>query len=141
MPLSADRLSGLVLLLLGVLLYLWVIPIQIEPSEGSWLNPDSIPNVMALILATSGALLLIKPTGHKAQNIRSLVLVGTYVCVLAGGLFAISQLGFLYAAPGIALAVMLLTGERRPLWLLLGVGVMPMAIWYIVVHVLERSIS
>ena len=137
----ADRLSGLFLLLFGALLYVWMIPAQVESTEGSWLNPDTIPNFMAITLAVCGMLLLLRPTDHKAQSKRAALMVCIYVGVLAVGLFAISQLGFALAAPGIALSVMWLIGERRPLWLLLGVGVMPALIWYTVVHVLERSIS
>ena len=141
MSLNADRASGLFFVFLGALLYFWIIPAQVESSEGSWLNPSSIPNITTLIISVCGVLLVIKPSGHRAQEADKYLIVGVYVCVLAVGLFAIEQVGFLYSAPGIALVVMVLMGERRPLWLFIGVAVIPIGIWYLVDQVLERSIS
>ena len=63
-----------------------------------------------------------------------------YLTVMALGLFAMSHFGFVIVAPFLALAIMLLFGERRPFWLALGCVGMPAIIWLLVVQILERSL-
>ncbi len=63
-----------------------------------------------------------------------------YFAVIALALFAISRFGFVVASAFLALAIMLIFGERRPVWLALGSVGMPAAIWFLVVQVLERPL-
>ena len=68
------------------------------------------------------------------------MLVLLYLAIIAASLFAISIFGFLVVSPFLALAIMLIFGERRPFWLALGCLGMPALIWFLVIHVLERSL-
>ena len=67
-------------------------------------------------------------------------MVVLYLAVIAAGLFVMSFFGFVIVAPLLALAIMLLFGERRPLWLALGSLAMPAVIWFLVVQVLGRAL-
>lgn len=136
----ADRISGLFFLLLGLAMYFWVNPNYIESVDSRNLSPDTMPNILSIILALCGALLILKPTDEQIRNPILMAKTGLYVGLLVAGIYAMSLFGFEYVAPFLALAIMWLLGERRPLWLVLGVIVMPAVIWFLVTQVLGRAL-
>lgn len=136
----ADRISGLFFLLLGLAMYFWVNPNYIESVDSRNLSPDTMPNILSIILALCGALLILKPTDEKIRNPILMAKTALYVGLLIAGIYAMSLFGFEYVAPFLALAIMWLLGERRPLWLILGVIVMPAVIWFLVTQVLGRAL-
>jgi putative tricarboxylic transport membrane protein len=137
---STDRTTGGFFLLFGLLLYFVIIPLQIETAEGVWLTASAVPNAIAIVLSLCGGLLMLKPTKHRVQNLREFMFAGVYFVLLAAGLLLMSYVGFAYAAPVLALAIMFLIGERRPFWLVMGVAVLPASIWFLVAVVLERAL-
>lgn len=140
MSTRADRISGLFFMALGLAMYFWVNPTYIETVEGGNLSPDTLPNIISLILALAGACVAIKPTNYQLRNPALMAKTGLYVALLVGGIWAMSWFGFEYVAPVLALAIMWLIGERRPLWLGLGVVVMPAIIWLLVTQLLGRAL-
>ncbi|MFK8033911.1 MAG: tripartite tricarboxylate transporter TctB family protein [Hyphomicrobiales bacterium] len=137
---SADRFTGAFFLLFGLAMVFLVIPNYIEVPQGGSLSPKTLPNIIAWLIAACGGLLILKPTNHKAPPPRFFVMVSAYVVVLAASIYAMSLFGFIYVAPVLALIIMLMIGERRPLWLAAGVVLMPATIWYIVTQLLERGL-
>ena len=135
---SADRLSGAFFLLFGLAMYFLIIPTYVEFTDEGNIAPGTMPNWISIIITLCGAALIVKPTGHENQNIRSFLITGAYVAVLGAGIFAMSLFGFVYIGPVLALTIMLLIGERRPLWLVAGFVVMPAIIWFFVIHILGR---
>lgn len=140
MSLSADRLAGAFFLVFGLMLVFSIIPEYVEDAQGGNLSPKTMPTVVAWILAVCGALLVLKPTTHQPPNARFFMKATAYVAVLAGSIYAMSLVGFVYVSPVLALVLMLMVGERRPLWLGIGVIVMPAAIWFLVTQLLERAL-
>ncbi|UYV38043.1 tripartite tricarboxylate transporter TctB family protein [Rhodobacteraceae bacterium D3-12] len=140
MTTTADRISGLFFMLLGLAMYFWVNPNFIETVESGNIAPATLPNIISIILAISGAYVAIKPTTHQTRNPVLMAKTALYVALLCIGIWAMSKLGFEYVAPGLALAIMWLIGERRPLWLGLGVIAMPLLIWFLVSEVLGRAL-
>jgi putative tricarboxylic transport membrane protein len=140
MGLNADRASGGFFLLFGLALYFLVIPDQVETVGGGNIAPSTLPNINSLIIAACGALLVLKPTAHQLRDPRQIALTGLYVAILAAGIYAMSWFGFEYVAPVLAAAIMWLIGERRPGWLVGGVVVMPLIIWFIVTYALGRAL-
>ena len=140
MSASADRLSGALFLVFGLVLYFLIIPTYVEVAEGGNLSPNTMPNIIAIILALGGAFLMLKPTDHRTQNLRAFAVTGAYILVLALGIYAMSWFGFEYVAPPLALVIMWMIGERRPAWLVAGVVVMPALIWFLVIHALGRAL-
>lgn len=136
----ADRISGLFFMLLGLAMYFWVNPNYIETVEGGNISPDTLPNIISIILAVSGAFLALKPTDHQVRNPALMAKTGLYVALLVVGIWAMSWVGFEYVAPVLALAIMWFIGERRPFWLGLGVVAMPTIIWFLVTQVLGRAL-
>lgn len=140
MHISADRISGAFFLLLGLALYFVVIPAQVETPEGGNLAPQTVPNFISFVLIICSACLIVRPTDHETRGARSLVLGGAYAGVLALCIFVMSRFGFEMVAPFMSLAIMLMIGERRPLWLLGGAILMPLLIWFLVTYPLGRAL-
>ncbi len=140
MTLSADRVSGAFFLFFGLALYFAIIPAQVETAEDGNIAPDTLPNIISLIIATGGLWLMVKPTAHQLQDRRFFLTTGAYVAILAGAIYAMSWFGFAYIAPVLAAVIMLMIGERRPPWLALGVIGMPAVIWVFVTYILDRSL-
>ncbi len=140
MSATADRLSGAFFLIFGLAMYFAIIPAFVEQIDGRNLAPDTMPNVAAIAIAVCGALLILRPTTHEAPDLRYFMIATAFIVLLAGGVYAISWVGFEFVAPPLALVIMLMIGERRPFWLLMGTFVMPAAIWFLVTQVLERAL-
>tara|TARA_R110000751_G_scaffold234229_5_gene335616 strand:- start:1599 stop:2024 length:426 start_codon:yes stop_codon:yes gene_type:complete len=140
MRFSADRVSGTLFLVFGLALYFLIIPGYVEIATDGNISPNTMPNILAVILALLGGLLVFKPTLHSTQTMRSFAITAAYVAILVVGIYAMSLFGFVYVGPVMALAIMLMIGERRPLWLVSGVVAMPALIWFFVVYVLGRAL-
>jgi putative tricarboxylic transport membrane protein len=138
MGVSADRASGA--FLFGLALYFFIIPTQTESVDGGNLNPSTVPNMIAWVIAICGAIMVIKPTDFQTQNLRSFLVMGSYSVVLGLSIYAMSLFGFEYVAPPLALAIMWMIGERRPLWLGVGTVIMPLLIWFLVTYPLGRAL-
>ena len=136
----SDRISGTFFLILGLTMYLYINPNYIESVDSGSIAPRTFPNIISLIIAVCGGVLLFKPTSQKTPDLRSVGITAFYVLLLVIGLFAMSKYGFEYVAPGLALAIMLAIGERRPLWLTFGAVGMPLLIWFLVSVVLGRAL-
>ncbi|MBR9864729.1 MAG: tripartite tricarboxylate transporter TctB family protein [Rhodobacteraceae bacterium] len=137
---SADRISGIFFLLLGLAMYFVVNPAHIEAVEGGSLNPKTVPDIISLILALCGGLLVLKPTTHQVANLQNILRTAGYSLLLVAGLFAMSRFGFEYVAPLLAFAIMWFIGERRPFWLAFGAVGMPALIWFLVTQALGRAL-
>ena len=140
MKLETDRIAGLIVATLGLVLVFAVFPIGIEDIDDGAIRPDTLPNAIAIFLVTCGILLALKPGEQAKSGTHELVMVLVYFAVIAAGLFAMSHFGFAVVSPILALAIMLIFGERRPIWLTLGAVGMPAAIWLLVVQILERPL-
>ncbi len=140
MGLNADRVSGAFFLLFGLAMYFLVIPTYVEPVDGGNLAPATVPNIISLVLAFCGGLLALKPTTQRLRDPRQLALTALYVAVLSAGIYAMSLFGFEFVAPVMAAIIMLLIGERRPMWLVGGVVIMPILIWFVVTYGLGRAL-
>lgn len=136
----ANRLLGLFFAAFGLLLLLVVIPWQTETIDYGWMRPQTLPNAMAVVIAVSGLVLALRPRGAVAFDWRRAGWAALYLGLVAGGVQLISRFGFEVIAPLLALAIMLLIGERRPLWLVLGAMGIPLAIWLAVPVLLDRPL-
>ena len=138
MNLDTDRIAGLFIAGFGLVLLLVVFPIQIEAGDGGSIDPNTVPNAIAAFLVVCGILLAIKKGEQTKRDVKELMLVLLYLAIIAVSLFAISYLDF-RRSPFLALAIMLIW-RATSLWLALGCLGMPALIWFLVIHVLERSL-
>ena len=140
MRLETDRIAGLIVATLGLVLIVVIFPMGIEEIDDGSIRPDTLPNALAGILMICGILLAFKPGESTVRDPRELMMVLLYLAVMALGLFTMSRFGFVIVSPFLALAIMLLFGERRLFWLALGCVGMPAVIWLLVVQILERPL-
>jgi putative tricarboxylic transport membrane protein len=136
----ADRITGAFIAATGLVLYFFVIPNSVETVDSGWLLPQTMPNLLVLLLTAMGAILVVKPANHQIQPVKQFVMCGIYLGLISAGLLAMSYIGFMVIGPIIALAIMGLIGERRPFWLILGAAGIPAVIWVILVWFLERGL-
>lgn len=136
----ADRITGFIVAATGLLLYLFVIPNSVETVDSGWLLPGTLPSFLSLILTVSGVVLFLKPADHSMQPMKQFLMCAVYFGLLLIGLWAMSYFGFMIIGPIIALVIMLLIGERRAFWLVLGVVGMPAIIWVVLAWLLERGL-
>lgn len=140
MGMKADRVSGAFFLLLGLAMYFYVIPNYVEHVDEGNIAPATLPNIISLVLAFCGAVLSLRPTDFQVRSPTLMAKTGLYIAVLVLGIYTMSLFGFEYVAPVLAFAIMWLIGERRPLWLVLGVIAMPTIIWFLVTQLLGRAL-
>lgn len=137
---SADRWSGLFFVAIAVLLYAVVIPWQVEAVDYGWLRPRTLPRILAVIIGIAGLSLILRPSGMARPGAVPWARSGLFVLLLIAALGLMAVLGFVYVAPVMALAIMLLSGERRPFWLAMGVAALPLVIWFCVAVLLGRPL-
>lgn len=135
-----DRLCGLFFVLFGLMLFFYLIPTQIETVDYGAIRPKTMPQILSVIMGVFGAILMLRPSdGTDLQQVPWLK-SARIVAILVAGLMLIAQFGFVYIAAPLSLALMRIMGERRPLWLGLGVLGMPALIWFAVTVLLERPL-
>ena len=127
--LGVDRVGGLVVAALGALLLLAVIPAEIETVDYGWVRPGTLPTALAILLVGLGLVQAAVPPRPTELAPRPALRAYGYLALAVLAAWAMRQLGFPWIAPPFVLAVMLLIGERRPLWLGLGAAAVPAAIW------------
>jgi len=135
-----NRLSGLFSAFAGCLLIFWVIPNHTETADYGWLKPATLPNIASIIIIISGLIHFIAPRGDAkldpAVSGRALL----FLIVGVSGLGLMHFAGFIVAAPVLMLVFMLMVGEKRWLWLISGVILLPATIWFCVDFLLKRPL-
>ncbi|MFH2132113.1 MAG: tripartite tricarboxylate transporter TctB family protein [bacterium] len=137
---NLNRFSGLVVVVAGAFLFFWVIPNYTEPADVGWLKPATLPNITAIIIIITGATHFVFPTGKATFDALFSLRVGLFFAIGVIGLFLMDLIGFTIAAPLLVLTLMLIIGERRPLWLVSGVVLLPASIWLCVDYLLHRPL-
>ena len=137
---TLNRLSGLFSALAGCLLLFWVIPNHTEIADSGWLKPASLPNITAIIIIVSGLIHFYAPRGDAKLDLavsgRALLFLGIGVL----GIWLMHIAGFIFAAPGLMLVLMLMVGEKRWQWLFFGIILLPASIWFCVDFLLKRPL-
>ncbi|MDA0961753.1 MAG: tripartite tricarboxylate transporter TctB family protein [Proteobacteria bacterium] len=136
---QTDRITGAALIILGGLLIWWIIPWQAEAVGYGWLRPRTLPYIIAVGLLLCGAWMMLRPVA-EALPAANWPRAALYAGILVAGLALMSRFGFLWVGPPMALVLMLIAGERRPLWLTAGAAGTPAAIWVYVAVLLERPL-
>jgi putative tricarboxylic transport membrane protein len=137
---TLNRLSGLVVTLAGIILLFWIIPNQTETVALGWLKPNTLPNIITIVIIILGLFHFILPSGKAEFDIKLALRIGLFFMITMASLYFMSVVGFLIAAPTMVMIVMILIGERRPLWLVSGIVLGPAAIWATVDLLLNRPL-
>ena len=133
-----NRLSASFFIFLGLSLIYVIFPVEIESLDYGWVRPQTLPNICALLLIIFGIVQFIFPKGKVVLEFEQILWSGVFVSAAFIAVFGFHKFGFIYTAPIFALSIMLLIGEKRILWLLLGVFLIPFLILLIVEQLLGR---
>ena len=123
---TANRISGLVVLLFALALYFLIIPAHTETVGSGWLKPDTLPLVAACALGFLGLAQIYRARGDTSIGTTALALMSLFGFVIGG-------------IPAIAL-FMALSGERRALLIGATSLAVPVMIWFFIVELLGRSL-
>jgi len=137
---TLNRISGLVVAVFGIILLFWIIPRHTEPVDYGWLRPATLPNITAIVVIISSIIHIIFPSGKAEFDGQLAMRAGLFFMISLAGLFLMHHVGFLIAAPLLVTVLMLLVGERRPLWLATGIVLVPLGIWSAIELLLKRSL-
>lgn len=137
---QANRWVGAAVAALSVLFMLWVIPNHSSASATGWMRPRTLPTICASVLVLAGLGLLLRPVGAVDLPLRRWLRAGAILAAILLGLLGFAQVGFLATAPLLLVALMLLAGERRPLWIIGGGVLIPGFVWVTVTILLSRPL-
>lgn len=137
---TANRTIGLCVVFLAACFWLFVIPNHSSTTDYGWMRPRTLPTICAFSLMGLGALLALFPRGAVTLERREILRVTLLVGLTAVIIWAMSRFGFLAAGPLFVLIVMIFLRESRPLWVLSGVVISPLAIWFITTILLSRPL-
>ena len=133
-----NRLSASFFIFLGLAFIYFIFPIEIEKLDYGWVRPQTLPNICAFLLIIFGIVQFIFPKGKVVLEFEQILWSGVFVSVAFIAVFGFHKFGFIYTAPIFALSIMLLIGENRIIWLILGAIVIPFSVWQIVENLLGR---
>lgn len=137
---SSNRILGIAATLAGLLLYFVIVPNQTTHLSYGAMSPASFPSAASLVIATAGLALMVFPSGEIALN-RWQFLRGVLMAIFAGvATLTMVYIGYLYVTPILVGSIMILLGERRPLWFATGCIVCPFATWAFFVPLLGRTL-
>lgn len=138
---SLARWLGAASALFGAGLLFVVIPWQTEPAVLlTALDPKAYPSAAAILIIVTGLVQLAWPTGSAVLDWRRMGRAVLVVAICFAGTLLLDVAGYLITGPIVVAAVMLMTGERRWLWLVVGILVMPAAIWAVFELLLRRPL-
>jgi putative tricarboxylic transport membrane protein len=137
---TLNRISGIVAAVFGIVLFFWIIPRYTEPVDYGWLRPTTLPNITAIVIILSSIIHILFPSGKAEFDVQPAMRAGLFFVISLAGLFLMRHVGFLIAAPLLVMVLMLLIGERRPLWLCVGIALVPLGIWSSVELLLKRPL-
>lgn len=135
-----NRLSGLAVAAFGLGIWLYLVPHHTESVDYGWMRPQTLPMICAVALIVLGAIQTLRPTGAVTFVPGRAARAAVVFAVAVAAVWAMGRFGFVVVGPLFAAALMLGVGERRPVWLVAGVAVVPAGIWFIVAETLNRTL-
>lgn len=135
-----NRLSGLVVFLLGLAIFFILIPIETETVDYGWLRPATLPSIAAVVISFGGLFHLALPNGKVDLKLRTTLKALFFLSAAIASLWGMSRFGFIVTAPLMMLGIMLAIGERRLLWLFVGSALLPAFIWFCIEFLLKRPL-
>jgi putative tricarboxylic transport membrane protein len=135
-----NRLSGLVVFILGLVIIFILVPLETETVDYGWLRPATLPAIAAVVISVGGLLHLFFPKGTVELDLRSALKALLFLIIAIVALWGMSRFGFIIASPLMMLVIMLAIGERRWPWLVTGVVLLPALIWFCIDFLLKRPL-
>lgn len=138
---NLDRILGGIAVLFGGFLYLYAIPANVRMVEGAMPYPAMFPQIAAWMFIGLGAVQMVigkaKFTFPSAKQF--LAFLGIIFLTLLVILF-MEQFGYLVVMIPLMIALVILTNERRPMWMAVMVIGTPITVWLLFEYVLQRHL-
>jgi len=136
-----DRIAGAVLVAFALAMWLLVIPDQVDAVDYGWMRPQTLPGIATAVMGLLGLWLALAPSRRPMRvDPAQIARLAALLALVAAALWVMARVGFLWVAPALAVALVLLLGERRWPYLLGAAVGAPAAIWLVVVPLLQRSL-
>jgi len=137
---SLGRILGAASAVIGAGFLFLLIPWQTDVVPAVGLVPRAFPTIAAVLIIVTGLAQLVKPTGTAIFEGDKILKAAYVVTACLTATFALEFVGYLYTGPVLVGAIMLLSGERRWLWYIVGLVVLPALIWFVFEIVLRRPL-
>lgn len=137
---TANRISGLAILLFALAMLFVVIPAHTESVGSGWMKPDTLPVACCYALAILGVMQVMITRRNIDLNVGEIGRFFGILLLASGCAWSMAAFGFLPGAIGTVILLMLASGERRPVLIGSAGILLPAATWLIVVQVLGRSL-
>jgi putative tricarboxylic transport membrane protein len=108
--------------------------------DDAWLRPAALPIITIAVVIIASIVHLIFPSGKAEFDVPLALRAGRFFVISLIGICLMHFVGFLIAAPLLIMVLMLLIGERRPLWLIAGIVLIPLAMWSSIELLLNRPL-
>jgi putative tricarboxylic transport membrane protein len=138
---SVERILTGAIVVFGLVFLFLVIPEQVETVDFGRIVPSTVPSLALVILTVAAAVQIFTSKFSVDVNLLVCIRAAIFIALMGLSVWLMERFGFEYIAPVLALAVMLLIGERRWYWLLLGGVVIPLGVWLIVERLLDRPLA
>lgn len=140
---KADICSALILLVVGLAMIFIIIPAQTYPGERYGVPPATVPTAAMTVVVVMAAILLAQRLLEARRGLvsrpapmplGSWLHIGGYTALLFAGLAAVKYLHFIPGGILFLAVLMRLTGQRKPLTIVLVAVPVPFlvyaALWY-----------
>ena len=97
---TLNRLSGLVVAVLGAIVLLWIIPRHTETVASGWLEPATLPIITTVVVIIASILHFLFPTGKAEFDVPLALRAGLFFVISFIGLYVMHFAGFLVATFG-----------------------------------------
>lgn len=124
-----GRASAFLFLVLSVVLAVLVVPNHTEAGFGGSISPATMPAAAAVLIGIGAFFALFEPSAEDQPDYPILSRAFMFIALIGAGIGLIAVIGFRWAAPILSLAIMMVSHERRLIWLAAGAGGVPLAIW------------
>lgn len=133
-----PRMVGAATIAVGLVIAFLVVPSQTREASRAVLQPAALPMMCGLGIALCGLVLVFRPTPDSGEAVLSPFLRILFFAVAV--YFVTRFLGYMFLAPTMVLSLMLTMGERRLIWLIIGVVGVPAACWVSFAVLLGRQL-
>ncbi len=139
---TLSRILGAASAVIGAGCLFVYIPLQTETvtATNMALPPAAFPTAASILIIVTGIVQWVKPTGTAIFELDKVLKAAYVIAFCLAGTLALELVGYLFAAPLLVGAVMLLSGERRWFWFVIGLIVLPTFIWFMFEIVLRRPL-
>ena len=138
---SLERIVTAGILVFGLTFLFFVLPQQVETVSFGRVFPSTLPTALLWIIIAAAVVQMLNLQEETELDVLVVIRAAGYLALLIASAWVMRHLAFEYVALVLSLSVMLLIGERRWYWLLIGGTAIPLGIWLLVERMLDRTLA